>query len=161
MDKLLEVLNEPEQHQATSQYGQADVVHSFRVPGDRYTYFVNVYINGTLVKTFPDNCSELNLVSEAFVGNLKLDDPPKTPIQLPNGTFIKASGSVTAQYQFTEDGETFQVKFVVLPRCLHPVILCDSFLQTTGTELVVGSRIQYELIESTAPVQVSFNGIPR
>jgi hypothetical protein len=160
-EKLLEVPDELEPQRATPEPVQENSVHSFRVPDDRYRYFVSVYINGTLVKAFPDNCSELNLVSEAFVANVKLEDPPKTPIRLPNGTFIKASGSVTTHCKFTEDGETFKVKFVVLPRCLHPVILCDSFLRRTETELVVGSRIQYEPLESAAPIQVCLNGTPR
>jgi hypothetical protein len=133
----------------------------YRVPDDRYKYFVNVYINGTQVEAFPDNCSELNLVSEAFVSSLKLDDPPKIPIRLPNGTLIKASGSVTTSCRFTEDGETFEVKFVVLPRCLHHVILCGSFLRRTKTDLVVGSRIQYKPLESAAPIQVCLNGTPQ
>jgi hypothetical protein len=160
-DELLEVQDKPGNRQGIIQPAQSKTTHSFRVSDDRYRYFVSVYINDTLVKALPDNCSELNLVSEAFVGHLKLDNPPETPIRLPNGMFIKASGSVTTHCRFTEYGETFQVKFVVLPRCLHHVILSDSFLQATETELVLGSRIHHERISSVSPIQVCLSGTPR
>jgi hypothetical protein len=97
------------------------------------------------------------------VGSLKLEDPPETPIQLPNGLFIKACGSLSTRCNFDENGETFEVKFVVLPACLHGVILSDSFLQARSIELSLDcrTRIQYKPLNSTLLMQVCLNGNPR
>ncbi|OAL43943.1 hypothetical protein IQ07DRAFT_605466 [Pyrenochaeta sp. DS3sAY3a] len=145
---------------ATFRGPRLDFPPVFRVPDPFYEYFLSLYIHGTLVEAFPDNCSEVNLISQQLIRNDKLDDYVQTLIRLPNGTMIETSGSVTYQCKFTEDGETFNVKFAVLPRCLHNVVLSDSFLRSTQTDLVLGSRIQYKSLKSSLPIQVCLSGSP-
>jgi hypothetical protein len=140
------------------------VSNVFHIPDGRYTYFVEMYINGMHVQAFPDNHSEINIISEHYLihhhNELRLDKDTETIIRLPDDRRIKATGTVEAQYRFAESDKTFTVEFTVLPGCLHKVVLSNSFLQITQTLLVLGHRIKHESHKPTAPMQVCLNGSP-
>jgi hypothetical protein len=82
---------------------------TFRLTDDQYKYFMVVYIIDIRVESFPDTCSDLNLIPEALVhlNGWKLDNDTETIIRLPDERGIKAVGSVDARCRFAEDGEIF------------------------------------------------------
>jgi hypothetical protein len=126
--------------------------------GQRRQHWVEAYFDGILVKMFPDNCSDLSLVSEAFVKrhpSLVIDT---TVLQLPDGRKISSCGQLKADVRFEGNAETFTMDFAVVPGCTHDVLLAGQFLRTTETFTTFKYRIQPEFQSTQRIVKVCYQG---
>ncbi|KAL2808850.1 hypothetical protein BJX63DRAFT_407712 [Aspergillus granulosus] len=103
-------------------------------------------VPGTLdevdVDCFPDTGSCINAIS------LELAKQQGWPIRyrhnlpkvkLPTNRSVRPLGVVTLPWSFSGENTVYDVEFLILPRCVHPVILGRNFLissQTLDTELL-------------------------
>jgi hypothetical protein len=140
----------------------------YHVTDERSDYWIQLYVDNTLVRLFPDNGSELNLVSAEYVqrerldfGNRVLDNDSKDIIQLPDGRFVESLGSLDLRLRFPLESEVLMARFTILSGCVHDFILGGPFLRKTQTLTTFKYRIQRSRALSQAPLRVCLNGAPQ
>ncbi|KAF1956894.1 hypothetical protein CC80DRAFT_561306 [Byssothecium circinans] len=110
-----------------------------RITDVRREHWVNAYVNGTLVRVFPDNGSALNLISEAYVrlNKLEVDDDTKTTLRLPYGKVVVSTGSLKVLFAFANEYTVYTINCVILPGCVHDFVLSGKFFPDTGSDVNV------------------------
>lgn len=93
------------------------------------------HLKGIPVSALPDNCSDHDILSEAFVirNGFSIDTSFQRLMKLPNGNVITSVGTVTLPFSFDGETESYNRVFTVLPRSVHDVILGNKFLSATST----------------------------
>ena len=136
---------------------------TYQISDDRSQYWVDAYVNNSLVRVFPDNGSALNLISEDYVhrNGLVVEDDTTTIIRLPDGRLVDSFGSLTALFRFAEESQTFTITFTVLSGCVHDFVLSGTFLRATQTFTRFKHRIRHSLSNSPTPIRVCFHGTPQ
>ncbi|KAH9863013.1 hypothetical protein J1614_010683 [Plenodomus biglobosus] len=107
-----------------------------RVPrGQRRQRYIPLSMRDQEIHAFPDNGSELDVVSRRFAKKhqLAVDGADVRTVVLPNGRKISTKGTVTLRFRFTGEKENFRRTFHVLKNSIHDVILGRSFLEATET----------------------------
>jgi hypothetical protein len=124
---------------------------------------VEAHINDKSVRMFPDNGSDVNLVSADYVRLEKLHVESKITdiIQLPDGRLVETLGTVDLSFSFASESRSFTATFTILPRCVHDLILCGPFLRQTQTLTTFKHRIQQSLLPAQAPIRVCLHGTPQ
>jgi hypothetical protein len=124
---------------------------------------VEAHINDKLVRVLPDYGSDVNLISADYVRLEKLLVKNKITdtIQLPDGRLVETSGTVDLSFSFASESRSSTATFTILPRCVHDLILCGSFLRQTQTMTTFKHRIQHSLVPAQAPIRVCLNGVPQ
>ena len=92
-------------------------------------------VGGTEVSCLPDKGAACNFMS---LQHAKRHGIPVTPSQsdnkitrLGNGKVVKIAGHATLPFSYKGEAESYQLEFVVLPRCIKDVILGSPFLRLT------------------------------
>jgi hypothetical protein len=107
------------------------------LPDGQVTYEPEVVglIGGTEVSCLPDKGAACNFMS---LQHAKRHGIPVTPSQpdnkitrLGNGKVVKIAGHATLPFSYKGEAESYQLEFVVLPRCIKDVILGSPFLRLT------------------------------
>jgi hypothetical protein len=96
------------------------------------------------IHAFPDNGSELDIVSRRFAKKhqLSVDRGDIRTVMLPNGRTISTKGTATLLFRFQGEKKSFRRIFHVLKNSIHDVVLGRSFLETTETLTTFIHRIK-------------------
>jgi hypothetical protein len=140
----------------------ANFVCNVLFPPGRREWVIMGSLKGISVSAIPDTGSDLNIVSDHFIKShgIKLDSESQRPIQLPNRKII-STGTVSLPFSFEGEKSTFSIVFIVMPNCVHDVILSNSFLRTTETLTRFSSRLKSKFIPFRHMPRLRLLGAPK
>lgn len=97
--------------------------------------YIPLSIRDQEIHAFPDNGSELDIVSRRFAKKhqLAVDRADIRTVILPNGRTLSTMGTATLQFHFKGEKESFRRTFHVLKNSIYDVVLGRSFLDATET----------------------------
>jgi hypothetical protein len=97
--------------------------------------YIPLSIRDQEIHAFPDNGSELDIVSRRFAKKhqLAVDRADIRTVILPNGLKRSTMGTATLQFRFKGEKESFRRTFHVLRNSIYDVVLGRSFLDATET----------------------------
>lgn len=107
------------------------------LPDGQVTYEPEVVglIGGTEVSCLPDKGAACNFMSLQHAKRHGIPVTPSNPdnkiTRLGNGKVVKIAGHATLPFSYKGEAESYQLEFVVLPRCIKDVILGSPFLRLT------------------------------
>ena len=115
--------------------------------------YVSLLMDSHELHAFPDNGSELDIISYRFAKKhgLGIDATDKRQLALPNGRQIRTVGTAALQFNFQGEKDTLRRTFHVLKNSVHDVVLGRSFLETTATLTTFVHRIKTKIASLKLP----------
>jgi Aspartyl protease len=128
----------------------------------RIEWFVPGSLGGFHVSAIPDTGSDLDIVSFDFVSRhgIKIDSSCAQNIRLPNG-ITRSIGSISLPFSFDGENSLVHRVFIVLPNCLHDVILSNAFLKTTETLTKFSRRLKTQVVPLLHGPRLRLLGTPK
>jgi len=102
---------------------------------DTRVFEIPAFLQGQSTKALGDSGAKKNFIKEEFATTLGLpiNRDFVCKITIGSGSRVSTTGVVTAPFRFKGEHKVYDLKFHLLPNCIHDVILGKSFLKLTET----------------------------
>ncbi|KAK2029928.1 hypothetical protein LX32DRAFT_692836 [Colletotrichum zoysiae] len=123
-------------------------------------YWVGGTIGGEKVQALPDTGAEYNSISPTLADRMGLKPRPGTvtQVRLPSGRLIQSPGEIQAPFKFAGERRSTLIDCLIIPGCVHDLILSHAFLRATRTLTKFVHRIKSTLCESPGRLRLNLLG---
>ncbi|KAF2652006.1 hypothetical protein K491DRAFT_72355 [Lophiostoma macrostomum CBS 122681] len=114
-------------------------------PEERNIYEIPSYLEQAhLTQALGDSGAKHNFMKEEYALQLGLsiNHQDQTEVTIGSGKKVATTGTVQATFRFKNESKMYSLRFHLLPRCLHNVILGRVFLKATGTFKTLANFLQ-------------------
>ncbi|KAK2048178.1 hypothetical protein LZ31DRAFT_78706 [Colletotrichum somersetense] len=127
--------------------------------GKRY-YWAGGTIGGEKIQALPDTGAEYNSISPTLADRmgLKLRPGTATQVRLPSRRIIQSPGSIQAPFKFVGERRSTLIDCLIIPGCVHDLILSHAFLHATRTLTKFVHRIKSTLCKSPGRLRLNLLG---
>ncbi|KAK1597513.1 uncharacterized protein LY79DRAFT_388739 [Colletotrichum navitas] len=142
-----------------SNWGRRSIMTPRDFSGKRH-HWVEGAIGGVKIQALPDTGAEYNSISSGLADRMGLEPRPgtATQVKLPSGRLIKSPGSIQALFEFAGERRSTLIDCLIIPGCVHDLILSNAFLRATRTLTKFIHRIKSTVCESLGRLRLNLLG---